>query len=89
MPFNIYELEGLISSVPGGTFLGKAVYEGATSFVQSMTSVDQSVSRSHGDVAFFYGLLFITAIGGILHANSHSTHIIEDQTGQDYPNVNA
>ena len=88
MPINIYELEGRVSAVAGGAFLGGAVYEGAISFMKSMTSIDQALSRLHGDVACVSGLLFITAVGVILRVNSRS-RLNGDQPTQDYPNVNA
>lgn len=89
MPINIYELEGRVAAVAGGVFLGKTVYEGAITFIESMTSIDQTLSRLHGNVACLSGLLFLTAVGVILHADRHSTHIIGDQPTQVYPNVNA
>jgi len=89
MVININELEGRVSAVAGGVFLGGAVYEGAISFVQSMTSVDQALSRLHGDVACFSGLLFLTALSVILRVSSHSDGSIDHPPVQDYPNVNA
>lgn len=89
MPLNIYELEGRLSAVIGGASIGKAVYEGAISFVESMGSIDPMLHRPHTDAACFYGLLFLAAVGGIIHASSHSNHVIDGQAGQGYPNVNA
>lgn len=86
MPINIFEVEGRVAAVAGGAFFGEAVYEGGVSFLQSMASVDPMLYRPHVNVGCVYGLLFLIAVGAILHANSHSK--IEDQTGQDYPNEN-
>lgn len=61
MPINSYELErrGIAAAVAGGALLAETIYEGTVSFVQSMTSIDQALSRLHGDVACLLDYYFL------------------------------
>lgn len=90
MPINFSELEGrgIAASVAGGAFFGEATYEAWLAFRNSMSFIDPALYRPHENVACVYGL-FLIAVGGILYADSHSNHVIDDQPAQDYPNVNA